>query len=138
MIIALVIVLVIVVVVIVAALWFLGNSNTGTNNGGANTVVVDVTAINIVSSDNACGTNGHTFTGYTTSGGGSEQDTLTVTNSDIFLSCTISSVSATTSGFSISGANVPVTIPASGSEAVSFSIGSPNAAYTGVLTLNIE
>ena len=122
--------------------WFLGdlgNSGSGNNSpGGGGSVVVDVTAINIVSSDNACHLNGNTFSGYTTAGGGSEQDTLTIPNNNLLLSCTVTSVSATTSGFSISGANTPITIPAGGSEAISFAIGSPSTAYTGVLTLNIE
>jgi len=139
---AAIVLLVVIVIVIIAALWFLGdlgNSGSGNNSpGGSGSVVVDVTAINIVSSDNACHVNGNTFSGYTTAGGGSEEDTLTVPNNNLILSCTIASVSATTSGFSISGANTPVTIPAGGSEALSFAIGSPTTAYTGVLTLNIE
>lgn len=99
---------------------------------------IDVTAINFTSSDNACGTNGGTSSGFTTSGGGSIQDTVTIINSNLFDSCTIASVSATTSGFSISGANVPLTIPAGGQESLSFTITAPSGSYTGVLTIDFE
>ena len=99
---------------------------------------VTVTAINFTSSDNACGANGHSESGFTTSGGGSVSYTLSVTNGNILLSCTISSVSATTSGFSISGANVPLTIPAGGTESLSFTITAPSGSYNGVLTIDIE
>jgi hypothetical protein len=121
---------------------YLGSSGSspsgGGGGGGGGTPVVTVTAINIVSSSNPCGVNGHTFNGYTTEAGGSEQDTLTINNGALLFSCTIDSVSATTSGFSISGANVPLTIPAGGAESLSFSIGAPSTEYTGVLTLDIE
>jgi len=99
---------------------------------------ITVTAINFTSSDNACGANGHSEAGFTTSGGGSVSYTLSVTNGNILLSCTISSVSATTSGFSISGANVPLTIPAGGTESLSFTITAPSGSYNGVLTVDIE
>jgi hypothetical protein len=125
------VVAVVVVVAIIAAAAF---KNSGVNNSG---VEVTVTAINIVSSDNACGVNGKTVSGYSAVGGESVQKTLVITNGPFF-SCTINSVSATTSGFSISGANVPLSIPAGGSESLSFFIGSPNSDYSGVLTLDIE
>ena len=119
------VILVIVVIAVVASLASTGSS-------------IDVTAINITSSDNACHANGHTFSGFTTGSGGSVQDTLSVPNSNLFLSCTINTVSATTSGFSISGANTPITIPAGGTESLSFTIHAPSGSYTGVLTLDIE
>lgn len=133
-----VIVIVIVLLVILVGLYAGGFLTPASNGGSGSSAKVDVTAINLVSSANPCGVNGNSFTGYTTPAGGSEQDTLTITNNGLLFSCTISSVSATTSGFSISGANVPLTIPAGGTQALSFTIGSPNSAYTGVLTLDIE
>lgn len=122
--------MVVVVVIIVVIAFFLYSAAQASS--------IDVTAINLTSSDNACGMNGHTFSGYTTSGGGSVSDTLTIPNGNILLSCTINSVSSTTSGFSISGANVPLTIPAGGTESLSFTIHAPSGSFNGVLTIDIE
>ncbi len=120
-----VVVIVVVIIAIIAGIALLGSSSA-----------VDVTAINITSSDNACGVNGHTFSGFTTSSGGAMQNTFTIPNKGI-LTCTINSVSSTTSGFSLSGANTPVSIPAQGTESVSFTIHCPNS-YNGVLTIDFE
>ena len=117
-----VIVLIVVVIVIISVVFAVSTTAT-------------VSAVNITSSDNACGTNGQSLFGFTSSGG-SYQETITV-NGGLFLSCTIHSVTAVTSGFSISGANVPLTVPADGSAALSFSIHTPNG-YNGVLTIDIE
>ena len=123
-------VVVVIVIVIIAflALAFLVVSSTSIN----------VTAINVTSSDNACGTNGQTSLGFTTSSGGAEQYTVSITNSNLVFSCTIASVSATTSGFSLSGANLPLTIPAQGTESVSFTIHCPSGSYNGILTIDFE
>jgi len=99
---------------------------------------VTVTAINFTSSDNACGMNSQTDIGFSTTGGSSYQESYIITNGNILLSCTIGSVSATTSGFSISGANVPLTIAAGGSETLSFTINVPSGSYNGVLTIDVE
>jgi hypothetical protein len=99
---------------------------------------VSVSAINVTSGDNACGANGHSFSGFTTNEGGSIQYTLTIHNPNLFLTCSVQSVSTTTSGFSLSGANTPVSIPAGGTESVSFQIHAPSSSYSGVLTLDIE
>jgi hypothetical protein len=123
-----VIVLIVVVVVVIAAVLFV-------SVGGANTVAV--TGINTISSDNACGANGGTASGFTTQGGGEVQYTLTMSGG-IFLSCTVNSVSATTPGFTISGANTPLTIPADGSADLSFTIHAPSSSFSGVLTIDIE
>jgi hypothetical protein len=120
------VIVIIVVIVIAASAFFVAATS------------VDVTAINYTSSDNACGTNGGTALGFTTGSNAAYQATIIVTNSNIILSCTINSVSTTTSGFSISGANVPLTIPAGGTESVSFTIHTPGGSYTGVLTLDFE
>ncbi len=105
---------------------------------GSNANSVDVTAINITSSNNACGVSGHSFSGFTTNPGGKIQDTIIIGNGNILLSCTINSVAATTSGFSISGANVPLSIPAGGTQSLSFTIIAPGSSYNGVLTIDIE
>ena len=129
----LVIVIVVVVVVVIAilaiALFFFAVTTA---------TAVDVTAVNITSSDNACGTNGQTAPGFVTGSGGSVQQTYTITNNNLFLSCTVNSVSATTSGFSISGANTPLTIPAGGTQSLSFTITAPSGRFNGVLTIDLE
>ena len=99
---------------------------------------VDVTAINFTSSDNACGMNSQTSSGFSTTGGGSVQLSYTIDNTDPLFSCTINTVSATTSGFSISGANVPLTIAAGGSQTLSMTIHAPSGSYSGVLTIDVE
>lgn len=99
---------------------------------------VTVTAINFTSSDDACGTNSQTDLGFSTTGGSTYQESYIVTNSNFILSCTISSIGATTSGFSISGANVPLTIAAGGSQTLSFTIHVPSGSYNGVLTIDVE
>jgi hypothetical protein len=98
---------------------------------------VDVTAINLVSTDDACSVTGHTFGGFTAGRSTSEVRTLSIPNSGSS-ACTITSVDTLTLGFSVSGANVPLTIPAEGTESLSFTIGVPPFAYTGVLTLDVE
>ena len=119
-------IVVVVVIVVIAALAYIGSTK------------VDVTAINFTSADNACGMAGNTMSGFTTSTGGTQSITLSITNSNILLSCTVTSVTANTSGFSISGANTPLTIPAGGSESLSFTVTAPGSSYTGVLTIDLE
>lgn len=118
-------VLVVVGIVVVAAafIFAVGTSST-------------VSGVNYTSSDNACSTNGATGIGFTATGGGTHLETLFLTGG-FFLSCTVHSVTATTSGFSISGANVPLTVPAGGSADLSFTIHVPSN-YNGVLTIDIE
>src|SRR5208283_428172 len=103
-----IIVVVVIIIVVIAVL------------AGSQASAVKVTAINITSSDDACHSNGNSLGGYTTNAGGSVSETIAITNTNIILSCTINSVSATTSGFSISGTNTPLTIPAGGTESLSF------------------
>lgn len=99
--------------------------------------VVDVTAINFTSSDEACGIGGHTFPGFKAAASAAEEDTLTIPNLD-FYSCTINAVGTFTTGFSISGANVPLSIPFEGSQSLSFTIQVPSSPYNGVLTIDVE
>lgn len=99
---------------------------------------IQVTAINFTSSDDACGTNGGTSAGFTTGGGGSVHDIFSVRNANLSYSCSIDSVNATTPGFGVSGANVPLTIPAGGGESLSFTIIAPHGFYKGTLTIDLE
>ena len=98
---------------------------------------ISVSAINFTSSDNACGMNSQTTLGFTTGGGSTVQESVIVTGG-LFLSCTINTVSATTAGFSVSGANVPLTVAADGSQTLTFNIHVPSGSYSGVLTIDVE
>ena len=97
---------------------------------------VEVTGINFASPDNACGLDGATDDGFNATPGDSFQLTYSIPNNSSAL-CTISAVTTSTPGFSISGANVPLAIPANGSQLLSFSVNLPNSAYVGILTLVI-
>lgn len=99
---------------------------------------VIVTGIDITSHDNACNLDGQSLTGFTTTSGSRVQETVMVTNGDPLLSCTISRVAATTSGFSVSGANVPLTILAQTTHDLSLNITAPGGAFIGVLTIEVE
>jgi len=99
--------------------------------------VVQVSAINITSRDNACGLNGRSLlAGFLSGPDASFSDTLNITSSNSS-SCTIHSVAAVTAGFGLSDANVPLTIPGDGSQNLSFTITTPNS-FDGVLILDVE
>jgi hypothetical protein len=119
-------VVVVIVVVIIAALAYVASTS------------VVVIAIDFTSTDNACGTAGNSVPGFTTSTGGTAQYTLTILDPYSSTSCTVSSVSAVTSGFSVSGANTPLTVPVGGSESLSFTVTAPSSSFTGVLTIDLE
>jgi hypothetical protein len=55
----------------------------------------------------------------------------------IFVPCRTHTVAAVTSGFSVSCAKFPITVPAGGSGALSFSIHTPNG-HDGIPTIDIE
>jgi hypothetical protein len=103
--------------------------------------IVEVTGINFQSPDNACGLNGAVDTSdYNTTAGVSFTLSYTLsgpnaTSGGGTTACTISTVSTTTSGFSISGANVPLSIPANSSQVFSFTVNPPGTAWTGTLTI---
>ncbi len=102
---------------------------------------VTVTGIAVSSPDDACGLNGATDDGFNATVGQSIQFTYDISgNSTISggtAACTIESVSTTTPGFSVTGANVPLSIPANSIQQLSFTMNLPGSAYTGVLTLVI-
>lgn len=130
------VVLLVAIIAAILVIFFVLSSGSISGIGGSGSV--DVTAVNITSSDNACGSNGHTFPGFTLNTRQSYQQTFTINNGNLVFSCTINSVSTTTPGFSVSGANTPLTIPADGSESLSFTVTAPGASYNGVLTLDLE
>jgi hypothetical protein len=99
---------------------------------------VDVTAVSITSTDGACGSSGHSYSEFTTHGGGTGHYALTINRSAASSSCTINSVSAATSGFSISDANTPLIFQAHATENLTFTVHAPDHAYNGILIIDIE
>lgn len=97
---------------------------------------INVSAIHYTSTDGACGT-GATGPGFKAVGGATVTETVTVSGG-LFAACTVDSVVATTSGFSISGANVPLTVLAGKSAALTFTVHTPKSVYSGVLTIDVE
>lgn len=103
---------------------------------------INVSEIVFLSSDNACGLQnsawdgftanttqvlylGFNLTGPTNSSGGTE-------------ACTIAALSADTAGFSLAGANVPLSIPQNGNETLEFNLTCPSSSFSGVLNLLVS
>jgi hypothetical protein len=99
---------------------------------------VTVTSIAFTSPDDACGVAGATSQGFNVSTDESLKigvymygnSTATGTSA-----CTIQAISTTTPGFSITGADVPLVIPANEHATLSFTVNMPGSAFSGVLTL---
>lgn len=108
---------------------------------GALVFLADVSGVNVSAinwSGSSCGAlSGTSSRGFTGPEGGSLAYSIAVVNEDPILSCTISSVTATTPGFAITGGDLPLTIPAGGSQVLSVTIGLPSSAYAGALTLSV-
>ncbi len=99
---------------------------------------VDVTTINYTSGDDVCNWAGYTSGGFTAPSRTSVEYTVLIYDENSGSSCYISTVTANTSGFSISNANTPVLIPVDSSANLSFEINLPSHGYTGNLTLDLE
>ena len=102
---------------------------------------VEVTGINFQSPDNACGLDGAVDSSYynTTAG---NSFTLSydltgpnATSGNGTLACSIQTINTTTAGFSITDANVPLSIPANTTQIFTFTVNPPNSAWTGTLTV---
>ncbi len=100
---------------------------------------IDVTGINFVSPDNACGLDGAVDYGFNGTAGQSMEFTYQLYNdlpTNATMGCTIANITTTTPGFSVTGANTPLTIPAgvNSTKLFSFQLNFPSDAYTGGLT----
>lgn len=145
---ALYVVIAVVLVVVVAAIAYAayaashatpsnGGSGGGSGGGSNPPAQVTITAVNFDFSG-GCWTSS-TGTGGTVNAGQSFSTTWTMSYAGGFLqpsSCTINSVSVSTQGFSITSTNTPLTVDAGGTQTLTVVIGTPGAAYTGVVTLN--
>lgn len=102
---------------------------------------IRVTGIDYQSPDNVCGLNGATDTGFNASEGQVEPFEYQVSGNSTAnggtAACTISTISAITAGFSISGANVPLVIPINTTEDFFFNVTCPTSPYTGILTIEL-
>ena len=100
---------------------------------------VIVTGINFYSADDACGLNGATDTGFNASTNQSIEFTYSIsgnnTTSGGTAPCEIENIGTTTAGFTVTGANTPLVVPANSSVDFSFAVNTPPDPYTGVLTL---
>lgn len=101
---------------------------------------VTITGINFQSPDDACGLNGATDPNwYNTTASQSLTLSYELSGSNTTAggtaACQITSVSTTTPGFSITGANVPLAIPANSTQILSFTVNPPGSAFSGVLTI---
>lgn len=99
---------------------------------------VNVTEVTVSSADNACGLNGTSWGGLSAPLGATIGFDFAVNNDNSSHSCTISAISALTVGFSVSSANVPMTVPADSLGEVSFAIAVPAHPYSGALLIDVE
>ncbi len=114
----------------VAAFIFIPNTSPSAN--------VTVTSIAFTSPDDACGVVGATSHGFNASTGESLKIGVYMYGNSTATgtaACTIQTISTTTPGFSIAGADVPLVIPANEHATLSFTVNMPGSAYTGTLTL---
>lgn len=127
-----ILIVVILVVVIVVVLAVVAIAALGFFSGFVKSTV-SVSQVDWTGSNSCGGLPGSTTHGFLVFSGGSISYSVVVTNGNPS-ACTINSVTASTAGFSVSGANVPLTVPASNTLTLTFSIAVPSS-YSGVLTL---
>lgn len=99
-----------------------------------------IAGINFQSPDNACGFNGaYDPNYYNTTAGSSFSISYDVSGVNVTgggtAACTITTVTTSTPGFSISGANVPLSIPVNSTQIFTFTVNPPGSAWTGTLTV---
>jgi hypothetical protein len=106
---------------------------------------VDIQEINIWAPDNVCGLNSNPvgFAGYNDTPGDVDQLELSMPNFNA-TSCTIAGLVTNTSGFSVSGLSLPLTIPGSSnpgnpvSENLNLTLNLPNTTFNGNVNLVVR
>jgi hypothetical protein len=104
---------------------------------------INVTEITFQSSENPCGlaTNYSNWDGFTANESDVEWIAFSIggnaTPSGGTTSCTISSVSSGTAGFTLSGADTPLSIPANTNETLQFNVTCPATAFSGTLFITV-
>lgn len=122
-------VLVIVVVVVVAIVGFVFLESSAAQ--------VNITEINLWSPDNVCGiaaNSPYDYNGFSDSPGNSDPIGLQIENFNL-TTCTIHSVATNTSGFSLSGVGVPLSVAGSGFNYLNLTINLPGSGFSGALNL---
>jgi hypothetical protein len=97
---------------------------------------IEVSTINVWSNDNVCGLEANLigYNGFTGSPGTNESFGFEVPNYN-GTPCTVSSVATNSSGFSLSGIGVPLTVPANGTNYLNLTITLPGSDFSGALNL---
>jgi len=102
---------------------------------------INITGVNFFSTDDACGLNGATASGFTANSSQAYPLSFYISGNNTTnggtAACTINSVSTSTPGFSITGANVPLPVPENESPLLSFTLNCPSSPYSGVLTIEV-
>ncbi|HYK93698.1 MAG TPA: hypothetical protein VEY07_06615 [Thermoplasmata archaeon] len=97
---------------------------------------VNVSEIDVYAPSDVCGLNTHpvSYSGFTDMPGVSESFQLQVVNFNI-TACTVHGASTNTTGFSLSGIEVPLTIQAGQNQYLNLTINLPSNAYSGPLNV---
>jgi hypothetical protein len=120
---------VVVIVIVAVALMFIV----------ATSPKIDVTAVNYEFTGDSCsGWTTGTMSGTNVSAGSQITLTLGLTNTALLGYCNATSVTTTTSGFSVVSSNAPLNVSATQTESLSIVVGTPSSSYTGVLTIVIS
>jgi hypothetical protein len=124
LIVVIVVVLVVIVAIVVAAYLLFPSAP------------IQVQAINIWAPDNVCGLNSNPiyYYGYNGSTGATQTIDFEVPNFNS-TECTIVGVVTNSSGFSISGVQVPLSIPGEGTGSMNMTITSPSSPFSGQMNL---
>jgi hypothetical protein len=97
---------------------------------------VKVSAVNFSSGDYACGTDGDSGPGFATTPNATIQEAFSFTD-PLLDPCTIGSVSVTTPGFNLTGADTPSTIPADTVDSLTFVLHVPSQGCDGAVVIDI-
>jgi hypothetical protein len=116
-----------------------GSASSGAPGSGAPNIQVDVTAVNFALSGASNCWRSASGGGGLVAGGGQFSTTWTMIYTAGFLqpsSCTVTSVSVGTAGFSLVNDNVPITVESGGSQTLTVTVTVPDSSFTGVLTID--
>jgi hypothetical protein len=103
---------------------------------------IQVTYFYIDSVDNVCDLDGATASGFNASTGDLVAQDFGISGANATawtgtLACNITSLTTPTPGFSLTGVDVPLVVPANATVDLTFSVQCPNSDYTGNLTLDM-
>jgi hypothetical protein len=121
-----VVVVIVVLILVVAGIAFIFLSGPA----------VQVDGINVWAPDNVCGLNANPigYAGFNTSTGTSQSIEFGMRNFNA-TSCTVTSVTTNTTGFTLSDIQVPLSIPATSNATMNMTITSPSSSFSGILNL---